>query len=217
MQVNGDGNTLTINNVNDLVDQYNKLVKDNETIEAQKNQYFEDYNKVLEENENLKAQLKGSPSIELKNMGLYIDGSEININKNKSYAIIDGTEYFSREFINNLVDQNTTSMTIQDENLYLGKVVTDSANLLNQRIVDSSKYEIADKIVDSYGNTHISAGKFSGNGFVYYSLNEKYSLLKLSISIDEEADGDKQCSITIKADGEEVYTFSSLNKVSTKK
>lgn len=173
VEVTGDDNTVTVNSVEDLVKEYNELLDDNETLQAQKDQYFEDYSAKLEENEALSEQLSGSPSIQLNDYGLYIDGSEMSVNKKGSYAVINGREYFSKDFLTSIAEWNAKSVSIQDDNLYLGKVVADSADLLKQRIVDSNYYEVVNSATDSYGNTHSNVGKFvypAYSSVVYYSL-----------------------------------------------
>ena len=150
--VNGDGNTVVINDVQDLTNEYLRLKSNNETAEAERDQYFKDYTDALEENEAIKAQLEDAPIIELKNLGLTIDGNEIKINEQNSYAMINGREYFSKDFLNNIIALDTTTMSIQNDVLYLGKITTDNENLLNQRIVDFSSYKVANSVTDSYGN-----------------------------------------------------------------
>lgn len=220
--VNGDGNTVTMNDVNDLVSSYNDLIEENKTLKEQNEQYFNDYKSVKEEKDSLQdekdsltAQLQDSPDIQFKNLGLCINGEDININKNNSYVIINGVDYFSKDFINSLVDKNT-SITIKDNAMYLGRIVADKEDLFSQRIVDSTNYKIVDSITDSYGNTHSNVGSFtSAYSIVYYNLNEKFSLLKLKIAIDEASHSDNNGIITISADGEVIYTSDELEKVKT--
>lgn len=215
--VTGSGNNITMNSVDDLISEFNDLSEENEKLKKQNDQYFKDYTSVTEEKDNLSNQLNNTPNVELKNLGLCIDGKDININRNNSYAIINGAQYFSKEFIDNLVDINTTSVTIQDEIMYLGKVVAEKEELFTQRIVDSNDYEVIDNVMDSFGNTHINCGRIGNGGKVCYSLNEKFSLLRFKISIDEESrGGDSNCIISIMADSKPVYTSKPLNKVSTK-
>lgn len=76
------------------------------------------------------------------------------------------------------MDINTTSVTIQDEVMYLGKVVAEKEDLFTQRIVDSNDYDVVDNVTDSFGNTHTNSGRISRGGKVCYSLNEKFSLLR---------------------------------------
>lgn len=213
--VTGDGNTVTINNVDDLVENFNKLMKENETLKEQNEDYYTDYKEAKETIESLENQLGDSPSIELKDLSLCVDGEDKNINKNKSYAIINGTDYFSEDFLNSIIADNT-SITIKDDVMYLGKVVADMESLFSQRIVDEGGASVVDNATDSYGNTHVNVLRLGQGNDIVFSLNEKYSLLKLKIAIDESSDSNRQCTVTVLADGQEVWTSPQLNKISTK-
>lgn len=58
--------------------------------------------------------------------------------------------------------------------------------------------------------------KLADGNDIVFSLNEKYSLLKLKIAIDESSDSNRQCTVSILADGQEVWTSPQINKISTK-
>ncbi len=213
--VTGDGNTVTINNVDDLVENFNKLMKENETLKEQNEDYYTDYKEAKETIESLEVQLGDSPSIELKDLSLCVDGEDKNINKNQSYAVINGTDYFSEDFLNSIISENT-AITIKDDVMYLGKVVADREKLFSQRIVDEGGASMVDNATDSYGNTHVNVLSLEYGNDIVFSLNEKYSLLKLKIAIDESSDSNGQCTLTVLADGQEVWTSPKLNKISTK-
>lgn len=213
--VSGDGNTVTMNSVDDLVKNYNKLCEENETLKEQNQQYFNDNKEAKEEIEALTAQLKDSPVIQLEDLGLCIDGDNININRSNSYALINGVEYFSKEFIDNLTS-DSTSVTIQDDAMYIGKIVADRALLADKPIIDLEGCEKLDSATDSYGNTHLNVIKLSPNRSINYSLDKKYSLLKIKIATDESTKSyGEDCTISILADGQEIKTTPPLNKIST--
>ena len=132
--VNGDGNTININSVDDLVKNYNKISEENETLKDQNKEYFENNKESKETIENLQKQLGDTPSIELNDLGLCIEGEDKNINKSNSYAIINGADYYSEEFLNSLVP-DSTSITIKDDTMFLGKVVADKSSLLDRKSV----------------------------------------------------------------------------------
>ena len=213
--VSGDGNTVTINNVDDLVKNFNKLMEENETLKEQNEDYYTDYKEAKETIDSLEVQLGDSPAIELKDLSLCVDGEDKNINKNKSYAVINGADYFSEDFLNSIIADNT-SITIKDDVMYLGKVVADRENLFAQRIVDEGGASVVDNATDSYGNTHVNVLKLDGGDDIVFSLNEKYSLLKLKIAIDESSNSSGQCTVTVLADGQEVWISPQLDKISTK-
>ena len=111
---------------------------------------------------------------------------------------------------------SATSITIKDSIMFLGKVIADKADLLSQRVVDEGEASISENTTDAYGNTHVNAIKMRNENNIVFSLDEKYSLLKLKIAIDESSANDDQCKITILADGKEVKTTPQLDKISTK-
>lgn len=213
--VTGNGNTVNINSVDDLVNNYNKMSEENEILKEQNKDYFEQNEKSKDTIKSLEKQLGNTPSIELKDLGLCIDGEDKNINKNNSYAIINGVNYYSEEFISSLMP-SATSITIKDNIMFLGKVIADKADLLSQRVVDEGEASISENTTDAYGNTHVNAIKMRNENNIVFSLDEKYSLLKLKIAIDESSANDDQCKITILADGKEVKTTPQLDKISTK-
>ena len=61
--IDGDGNTVNMNNVDDLISNYNDLVEDYEQLKDENKNYYS-------ENEKYKEQTENAPTVELKNMGL---------------------------------------------------------------------------------------------------------------------------------------------------
>jgi len=202
----GDNNTVTINSVDDFIAQYNKVISENETLKAQNSQYFADYTEQKNISNSLEAQLGENPNFLFKNMGLCIDGEDIIINKQNSIVTIDGREYYSKELAENFLDEDQ-NITIKDNTLFIGKVIADTANLIDQRIVDiSGDFVNGDKAIDSYGNSHFNAitcGYYDGR--IIYNLNRNYNYLKCSFSINEDGDLNGYTSIIVEADNEQVY------------
>ncbi|MBQ8942541.1 MAG: hypothetical protein IJ062_11965 [Firmicutes bacterium] len=213
--VTGNENNVIINDVNDFVTRYNELVKSNEDLEAKNTQYFSDYQKVTNEKEQLESMFNDSPSVKTQDMGLYINGENININKSNSFAMVNGTEYFSKEILEKVIDKNK-ELIVQDDNVFIGRVVSDSTKLFSQRIVDSNNYEVVENATDSYGNPHSNVARLNNETKVIYSLNENYSLLRFKLAIDEKSYGDRKCMVSISIDGNPIKSFSNLDKVSTK-
>lgn len=135
--VNGNNNTVTINSVDDFVTQYNKLLNENETLKAQNSQYFADYTEQKNINNNLKVQLSENPAVSYNDFGLCVDGNDIPINKQKSMITIDGREYYSKELAKKFLDKNQ-SITIKDNTIFIGKVIAEKDDLIDQRVVDIS-------------------------------------------------------------------------------
>ena len=50
---------------------------------------------------------------------------------------LNGREYYSKELAENFLDE-TQSITIKDNTIFIGKVIADKANLVDQRVMDIS-------------------------------------------------------------------------------
>lgn len=210
--VNGDNNTVTINSVDEFVAQYNKLLNENETLKAQNSQYFSDYTEQKNMNEDLESQLSKHPVISYKNMGLSIEGNIIPINMVESSVIINNRTYYSDEFINSLINPNS-NITIQDDIMFIGKIIKEKSYLSNEWILDSSYVKEGDNATDTYGNTYSDALIFwHGDGRIIYSLNNQYSSFKCNISIKNNANMGMEGIFTIKADDVVIYTSPTLIK-----
>lgn len=146
--VNGNNNTVTINSVSDLVDEYNKLDSENETLKAQNTSYFNDLSDASSRLEEIETQMDNTPIFNYDNVALSIDGENIPINTNNSMVTIDGRDYVSREIMEKLIPDNQ-SVTIKDDTIYVGQVIADKAYLFDQWVMDSYDYSIADSVTDS--------------------------------------------------------------------
>lgn len=204
--VNGNNNTVTVNSVDDFINHYSKLLNENETLKAQNSQYFADYTEQKNINNNLEVQLSEDPVISYNDFGLCIDGNDIPINKQESIITIDGREYYSKELAEKFLDKNQ-SITIKNNTIFIGKVIADKANLVDQRVMDiSGDFVNGEKATDSYGNPHfnsITCGYYDGT--IIYNLSRKYNYLKCSFSINEDGSMEGYTSIIIEADNEQVY------------
>lgn len=210
--VNGDNNTVTINSVEDLVTQYNKLLNENEILKEQNSQYFSDYTEQRNINNILEAQLEEYPTVSYKNIGLSIEGNIIPINMMESSVIINNRTYYSDEFINSLINPNS-NITIQDDTMFIGKIIKEKSYLSNEWILDSSYVKEGDNATDTYGNTYSDALIFwHGDGRIIYSLNNQYSFFKCNISVKNNSNMGMEGIFTIKADDEVIYTSPTIIK-----
>lgn len=212
--VTGDGNTVNINDVDDLVKDYNQVLEENETLKEQNKEYFENGKEAKNTIDNLEEQLGDTPTIEVKSLGLCIDGDDININKTNSYAIIDGTEYFSRDVIDNLISDDM-NFEIEEDTMFFGKIIAEKDSLFSQQIIDSYAYNVNDNLKDSRGNVHSNAVKLNSDSIVTYNLDNQYSLLRLKIAVADSSKRNGESVITITADDKIVYTSPTLNKIET--
>lgn len=183
-------------------------------------QLLNEKNNLQEENEALKNQineLKSNnadlPIIEYKDLGLSINGEDIPINRSDSMVTINGREYVSKEIADKLISNNE-SLSISDDTIYIGKIISEKSNLFDKHVNDKSNCSFYDNETDSYGNMRSNVLYFndSRSHNIIFTLNREYSLLKFTISIGEYADTGKTGNIIVKADNDIVYTFEGLNK-----
>lgn len=214
--VNGNNNTVTVNNVDDFITQYNSLLSENETLKAQNSQYFADYTEQKKANSDLESQLENNPVVSYKNMKLCVECEDIPINKQNAMVTIDGRDYFSKEIVEKLIPDEE-NITIKDDTILIGDVVTEKANLFDCRVMDQNAMFMADAITDSFGNNYSHAlyacTTYTGGYNITYYLNCKYSLLRFKISVRENAEMWSSGILTIKADDNVVYTSKTLNRM----
>lgn len=58
---------------------------------------------------NANGELEVIPSIEFRNLGLSIDGEEQSINRDRSSVYINGSPYYSQDFVDSLLPDNIDS------------------------------------------------------------------------------------------------------------
>lgn len=215
VNITGNDNEVTVNNIKDLVDEYQRLQSQNKSLLDQNSKYFSDLTEANYQVNALQSKANDMPSINFNNLSLSIDARDIPINKNNSMVTIDGKDYFSKEIIEKLIPNNQ-NMTIKDDTLFIGKVIAVKANLYNQRVVDSFIYDNVDNIVDSYGNIHTNTLCFnpsyynSRDAYVVFNLDNKFNYLDMSISISENTQANSHGILIIKADDNVVYTSEQL-------
>ncbi len=214
INVTGNDNQVTINSIKDLVDEYQILQSQNKSLLEQNSKYFSDLTEVNYQVNALQAKTNDIPEISFNNLSLSIDARDIPINKNNSMAIIDGREYISKEMAEKLLNENQ-SITIKDDTLFIGKVVADRANLVDQYQMSIDWCKIEDSITDSFGNIYANAIHFwhFQSGYVMYNLKEKYSNLKCKISGTFKSPLEGGSIVYVIADDNIVYTSPQINKL----
>lgn len=177
-----------------LLNEYNQLKEQNDELN----------NKISE----LETQTNDIPVIEYKDLNLSIDGIDIIVNKNKSMITINGREYFSKEILENLVPDDK-NLTIENDTLFIGKVITEKSSLFDEVIVDNENISKTNNSKDSYGNIHTDVlYPRNYHAYIIFNLNRKFSLLKFKLAVQEN--GYSDAIITIKADDAIVYTSPKL-------
>lgn len=161
---------------------------------------------------NISGELNEAPSIEFHNLGLSIDGEEKTINRNKATVYINGVQYYSQDFVDNLLPSNM-AITVKDDMLYIGKIVNEKANLFDMAVIEKAFYSyFYDSIKDTYGNVYGSALVFEyHDNFTTFNANRGYSHFKCIVAMQDGYNGNG--SLQIKTDGNIVYTSSEITNM----
>lgn len=227
INVIGDDNNITINDIKGLIEDYQNIQIQNKSLLDQNTKYFDDLteaNNKLKDLENdtnqkldeLQKQIDSMPSFEYTNLGLCIDVEDISINKNNSMVTIDGREYFSKEIAENLISDDK-NITIKDDTLFVGKVVADKANLLDQYENEYYKVFSFSNEIDSYGNNRSNGLYFNlensySDSYIRYSLKQKYAYLDFWVSVPENTKSNYSGKIVITINNKDtIYTSDSIN------
>lgn len=227
INVIGDDNNVTINDIKGLIEDYQNMQIQNKSLLDQNTKYFDDLteannklknleNDTNQKVEELQNQINAMPFFEYTNLGLCIDVEDISINKNNSMVTIDGREYLSKEIVEKLIPDNH-NITIKDDTLFIGNVVVDKANLLDQFINQSFIVENFTNAVDSYGNNRVNGLCFNptsryDDSYIVYSLKQKYAYMDLWISVPENTDPDSNGKLIITLNNNEtVYTSEDIS------
>lgn len=213
--ITGNNNQITINDIGDFFEDYQYLKDQNQQLQQLNTQYYEQIqakDKLLSDDSNqieeLQNQLAVSPIITYQNMELFISANKIPINTSNSVITIDGREYLSREIVDRLLPDREI-LTIKDGAIYVGPVISESANLFDQWVMQGY-VDSVDTCTDSYGNQYTNVYRLQNNERVIFSLSGQYSQLRLSAAVQRGYDEDDGI-ITIKADDTIVYTSSLLS------
>ncbi len=136
------------------------------------------------------GELDDVPVIEFQNYGLSIDGEEKIINKDKSCVAINGRQYYSQDFIDNLLPENKNA-TKKDDIIYIGRIIKEKTNLFKRQIIDNtSDAYISEDVKDTYGNLHSESliFKHTGNS-ITFNANREYSNLKCTLAVEDGCSG----------------------------
>lgn len=211
--VNGDNNNITINNVDDIIKQYTKLVEDNEKLEKQNTQYFEENAELKEEQKTNEDKLSGQPEYNFESVGLSIDGEKVAVDTSNSVLIFNGKEYWSKELATKLVTDNK-EIKKEDNCIYVGNVITDATNLFDLHINDNNGAWVKDMAGDSYGNTRFNVliSYNSPSGYATFVLKREFKYIKFGIAACDSCRESATMAYVIRADDKIVYTSKSFNK-----
>lgn len=188
-----DGKNIVLNDKD-----VKKMANDNEKLNNEISGYKDEIEKLKGQSEELaeklgaaNGELSDVPAIEYRNFGLSIDGEEKQVNKHRSSVLINGRQYYSKDFVDSLLPSNQTAVE-KDDMLYIGKVVKEKSNLFDRQLIDiESNINISENVKDTYGNIHNKAVVFQwGDKSITYNANREYSNLKCTLAVlDGESGG----------------------------
>lgn len=209
VQVDGKNVILKDSDVQELASENEELKAQIFNYESQIENLENEKKDLTKKLENVNGELEGTPSIEYKNLGLSINGEEKAINKDKASIIVNGVQYYSQDFIDNLLPDNM-SATIKDNMLYIGKIVKDKTNLFDKPVIEQAHYTyFYDSIKDTYGNSYSSALVFEySDHFTIFNAGREYSNFKCKVAMQEGYRGSGE--LQIKVDDNVVYTSSEI-------
>lgn len=183
-----DGKNVVLND-----EEIQEMANKNEQLNNEISGYKEEIEKLKLESEELanklgaaNGELDDVPSIEYRNFGLSIDGEEIPVNKDKSSVLINGRQYYSKDFVDNLLPSDKTAVE-KDDMLYVGKVVKEKSNLFDRQLIDTSNNNIVSietNVKDTYGNIHDKSVVFSMyDSSITFNANKEYSKLNIILTV----------------------------------
>lgn len=155
--------------------------------------------------EEVNGELKNVPVFEFFDCGLVINGEEKTISKDKSYVAINGRQYFSKDFIDNLLPENELA-TMKDGILHIGKIIKEKTKLLDQPMISNNDGEVKENMTDTYGNMYTDALCFSyRGGNTTFNAERNYSRFKCIIAMKQGENNSGYIQIETD-DGNIVYT-----------
>ena len=211
----GDGNVVSFNNVDEFIKEYQETLKDNEKLNDQNKEYYNSYVEIKKENEALKNQLNNTSYVSYKNLGLYVDSNNVPITSDKSQAIIDGKEYYTKNVIEGIVG-NDKSITTDDNYMYIGKKVADRTSLFSDKIwvVNKSECDVNVSKKDSRGNMRSNAVQLTHNkAYIMYNTDREYNYVSFIISIADGSNNTNNVTVCLKDENENVLYSQEISKL----
>lgn len=176
-----------------LSEEIQEMENKNEKIKNEISTYKEEIEELKSQNKELETKLAIANSesediqaMEYRNFGLFIDGEEKLIEKDKSLVLINGRKYYSKDFVDNLLPPDKAA-TEKNNMLYIGKIVKGKSNLLDRQIIDitdRSQVKLETNVKDTYGNIYDKAVLFLlYDNSITFNANREYSKLKCVLNV----------------------------------
>ena len=211
----GDGNVVSFNNVDEFIKDYQKTIEDNEKLNDQNTEYYKNYVEIKEQNKLLKNQLNDRSYVVYRNLGLYVDSSNISIASDKSQAVIDGKEYYAKSVIEGIVGNNKT-ITTDDNYMYIGKKVSGRTSLFSDKIwvVDKKNCDVNVSKKDSRGNNRSNALQLTYyDSYIIYNTDKKYNYISFIISIADGSSNTNNVTVSLKDENGNVIYSTEISKL----
>ena len=199
----------------EFIKDYQNTIEDNGKLNDQNTEYYKNYVEIKEQNELLKNQLNDRSSVVYRNLGLYVDSSNISIVSDKSQAVIDGKEYYAKSVIEGIVGNNKT-ITTDDNYMYIGKKVSDRTSLFSDKIwvVDKKNCDVNVSKKDSRGNNRSNALQLTyNNSYIIYNTDKKYNYISFIISIADGSSNTNNVTVSLKDENENVIYSTEISKL----
>lgn len=213
--VEGDGNIVNYNNVDEFIKDYQNTLKDNEKLNDQNTEYYKNYVEIKEQNEALKNQLNDTSYVTYKNIGLYVDSNNVPITSDKSQAVIDGKEYYAKNVIEGIVGNNKT-ITTDDNFMYIGKKIADRTSLFSDKIwvVDNRSCDVNVSKKDSRGNMRSNALLLNFSwSYIVYNTDKKYNYVSFVLSIADGSGNKDNVTVCLKDENGNILYSEEISKL----
>lgn len=214
--ISGDNNNVSINNVEDLVNKYNDSLKTIASLTEKNDTYFADYNDLKKKYEEISKEADGKTAVTYKNCGLYVDSVQQQVATDKSVINVDGVSYFSKGIISALAGSDK-KVSMDNENIYIGKVVADKVSLFSDKIwvIDYKNCDSNVTKTDSRGNIHANCLYLKHNGsYTIYNTDKKYKYISFMLSIEKDAYDSSSVKVSLKDQDNNVLYVQEISKLS---
>lgn len=209
VQIDGKNIVLQDGDVQEMASENEKLKETVADYEMQISDLEDESKNLMEKLGVVSGELDDAPAIEFQDLGLSINGEEKVINKDRASVFVNGVQYYSQDFVNNLLPDNM-SVTVKDGMLYIGKIIKEKTNLFDCPVIQQANYTyFYDSVKDTYGNAYGNALVFEySDRFVSFNVGRNYSHFKCTVAMQEKYSGNGE--LQIKTDDNVIYTSSEI-------
>ena len=232
VNVIGDGNTITVNDVKSLAENYIKLqdqydelqnqnnfllretVKYNEDLQEANNKISELSSEADQEIQQLQNQISKMYNVDFKNISLTLNG--IDSGYVDRVATINNETFYSIGFLQYMVDNQAVSSN--NSRLFIGNVQSEEqmpVSLFDLEPFTNRNFSKETNMKDTYGNEYEEVFKIRTTRFDFddpissaqeYNIDCKYSKFEFDILFPKEADQNTDYEIIVYGDNKQLKT-----------